>query len=151
MGQQTISFSTLEVICARSKAISLIHCLVLVSSTALKSTATEEYTRKLSSSYKNQQKFPQLNLWNTKRVKSMRSVSKRCVGTSGELKLVSKWSVDRVALIWSMTGVLNTVIYRFYTPMSDRSHLSFSPTKCPGKTKFYTWSKWEQEQTGNKT
>lgn len=36
----------------------------------------------------------------------MRGVSKRCVGTSGELKLVSKRSEDRVALPWSMTGVL---------------------------------------------
>lgn len=43
----------------------------------------------------------------------MRGVSKRCVGTSGELKLVSKWSEDRVALPWSMTGVLGIAIYGF--------------------------------------
>lgn len=36
----------------------------------------------------------------------MRGVSKRCVGTSGELKLVSKRSEDRVALPCSMTGIL---------------------------------------------
>lgn len=36
----------------------------------------------------------------------MRGVSKRCVGTSGELKLASKRSEDRVALPCSMTGVL---------------------------------------------
>lgn len=54
----------------------------------------------------------------------MRGVSKRCVGTSGELKLVSKRSEDRVALPWSMTGVLGIAISGFYTPTSDRSHLS---------------------------
>lgn len=67
----------------------------------------------------------------------MRGVSKGCVGTSGELKLGSKQSEDREALQWSMTGVSDITIYGFYTPISERSHLSFCPTNCPGKTKFY--------------
>ena len=47
-----------------------------------------------------------INLWNTKKVKINESVSKRSVGTSGELKLGSERSEDRVALPWSMIGVL---------------------------------------------
>lgn len=50
----------------------------------------------------------------------------------GELKLVSKRSEDREALSWSMTGVL--VIYEFYTPTSERSHVS---NPLPWKTKVY--------------
>lgn len=43
----------------------------------------------------------------------MRGVSKGCVCTSGELKLGSKQSEDRVALLWSMTGILYIAIYGF--------------------------------------
>lgn len=74
-----------------------------------------------------------INLWNTKKVK----INDRCVGTSGELKLVSNRSVVRVALAWSMTEVLDLAIYGFYRPMSHRSHLSLCPTNCPEKTKLH--------------
>lgn len=81
---------------------------------------------------------------------------KRMLGTSGELKLVSKRSEDREALPWSMTGGLGIAIYGFNTPTSDRGHLSFCPTNCPGKTKLYIKSKWkcriqQQEKTRNRS
>lgn len=52
----------------------------------------------------------------------MRGVSKRCVGTSGELKLGSKRSEDRVALPCSTTGVL---------PLMGFIHLRQIGAICP--------------------
>lgn len=78
-----------------------------------------------------------INLWNTKKVKSMRGV----------VTVNWSWSPNGVWIRWPYYDLWLKywiyVIYGIYTPMSHRSHLSFSPPNCPGKTKFYTWSKWE--------
>lgn len=69
-------------------------------------------------------------------------INERCVVTVNW-----SWSPNGVWIRWPYYDLWLKywiyVIYGVYTPMSHRSHLSFSPPNCPGKTKFYTWSKWE--------
>lgn len=69
----------------------------------------------------------------------MRGVSK-VLDASGELRLASKRSgVSGPSMDYDW-GIRYSRLW-FNTPMSDRSHLSFCPTNCPGKTKFYIKSK----------
>lgn len=110
-----------------------------------KSTATEAYTGKLSSSYeiklKTNRNFPQLpinqSVEHKKGQKSMRGVTKRHVGTSGELRLASEWSHGRVALTCSSSGELP------FMSFTSALHQigAFCPKYGPGKTKFYMQSK----------
>lgn len=58
----------------------------------LKSTATEAYTVKLSSFYKDRHKCPPKLPINQSVEHKKGQINERCVGTSGELKLVSKHS-----------------------------------------------------------
>lgn len=133
---------TLKLIRARSKVTSVFHCLVLVSSRLCLSPLLLKRTQGSSLALiKKQQKCPpaanQSICGTQKKVK----INERCVQ---KVCRYIRWTEaglqteeDRVALPWSMPGVLGIAIYGFNTPTSDRSHLSFCPTNCPGKTKFY--------------
>lgn len=106
-----------------------------------KSTASEAYTGKLSSSYKTNKRPPQLPINQSVEHKKGK-INERCVVTVNW-----SWSPNGVWIGWPYYNLWLKywiyVIYGFYTPMSQRSHLSFSPPNCPGKTKYYMWSKWE--------
>lgn len=142
---------TLMLIRARSKVTSVFHCVVLVSSRLCLSPLLLKRTQGSSLALIKPKEMPpschSINLWNTKKVKiNERCVQKVC-GYIRWTEAASKRSEDRVAL-WSMTGGLGIAIYGFYTPTSDRSHLS---NQLPWKNQtlhiVQTKCRIQQEQT----
>lgn len=90
-------------------------------STVFKSTATEAYTGKLSSSYKNQQKCPPAA--NQSICGTQKRSNQWEVCSYGELKLVSKRSVDRVALLWSMAVEYWSIEYMSFMGFIHLCHI----------------------------
>lgn len=131
-----------QLIRSRSKATSFSHCLVLVSSRLCLSPLLLKHTQGSSLALiKANIKAPPLPINQSVEHKKGK-INERCVVTENW-----SWSPNGVWIGWPYYDLWLKywiyVIYGFYTPMADRSHLSFSPPNCPGKTKFYTWSKWE--------
>lgn len=131
-----------QLIRARSKATSFSHCLVLVSSRLCLSPLLLKRTQGSSLALiKTNGNAPQLPI-NQSVEHKKGQINERCVVTVNW-----SWSPNGVWIGWPYYDLWLKywiyVIYGFYTPMSHRSHLSFSPPNCAGKTKFYMWSKWE--------